>query len=198
MRQEPYGGRRNASEHREWGEALSANVCTGCTGACCLDVIVGISGFDAWRIARANALAFEDFVTVATAEAGSPGAFRLGDGFGALVLARNANDARACTFLGPLRDGARRCETHPSRPRVCRSYPMARDGDVLVLRADVACGPNAWNMAAVTRDLWLRDLAEEASEWSRYERVVADWNSTGRDEFDAFLTFVQRACDERQ
>ncbi len=161
-------------------------------------MLVGISGFDAWRIARANALAFEDFVTVATAEEGSPGAFRLGEGFGALVLARNANDPRSCTFLGASRDGVRRCGTHPSRPRVCRSYPMARDGDVLVLRADVACGPNDWNMATVTRDVWLHDFAEEASEWSRYERVVADWNSTGRDELDAFLTFVASACDETQ
>lgn len=177
---------------------MSADVCAGCTGACCVDVIVGISGFDAWRIARANALGFEDFVSVATAEAGSPGAFRLGDGFGALVLARNADDLRACRFLGPPRDGARRCETHPSRPRVCRSYPMARDGDGLVLRADVACSPNAWDVASVTRELWLRDLAEEEAEWSRYERVVADWNSTGMDELDAFLTFVRRACGDTQ
>ena len=172
------------------------DVCTGCTGACCLDVVVGITGYDAWRIARANGLPFDAFVTIASAEPGVPGAFRLEGDFAVLMLAKHASDARACAFLSEPRNGVRLCTTHPSRPRVCRSYPMARAGGELALRSDVVCGPRAWDLQHVTTDRWLRDLDQEASEWAEYERVVAAWNASLLDGIAAYLSFVRIAYDE--
>jgi Fe-S-cluster containining protein len=174
---------------------MSADACAGCTGRCCRDVVVPITGHDAWRIARANALAIDRFVTVASADADAPGAFRLGDGFGALVLAKNVYDARACVFLVTLPGGEGRCGTHPSRPRVCRTYPMARDGATLALRTDVVCTSGDWDMSRMSRDVWLAELAAQDADSSAYERIVAAWNATGANDFDGFVAFVGRAYD---
>lgn len=172
---------------------MGGDTCAGCTGTCCRNVLVPITGHDAWRIARANALAFEQFVTVAGADADTPGAFRLEDGFGALVLAKNVYDASACAFLVTLPGGEGRCGTHPSRPRVCRTYPMARDGTELLLRTDVACGAGDWDMARVSRERWLRELDAQAAESAAYDRIVVAWNATGANELREYLAFLERA-----
>jgi Fe-S-cluster containining protein len=154
-----------------------------------------VTGYDAWRIATERGMAFADFLTVASAGAGEPGAFRLGDGFGALVLARDPSGDDACVFLSAAVDGIRSCGTHPSRPNVCRVYPMARRDGEIVLRADVACGARDWNMAAIDRPAWQAEIARYESDWATYERVVAAWNANGGDDADAFMRYVRSAYD---
>jgi Fe-S-cluster containining protein len=168
--------------------------CDACNGRCCYDVAVGITGFDAWRIATAHGLPLHSFVTVATAEPSSLGAFRFHDGFAVLVLQRNPREERACAFLMLLPDGARRCGTYVSRPTVCRTYPMRRlVGGNVELRIDVACPPGAWDAGAIAAPGWSADLHAYESEWRGYERAIAAWNASPLDGLESFFRYVLAA-----
>ena len=170
------------------------NACAGCVGACCCDVAVAVTGYDAWRIAAANGLAFTDFLGVATAARAEPGTFRLAGGDAALVLARDPSDDRACVFLdAPDADGVRRCGTYAARPRVCRAYPMELRGRDVGVRSDVTCAPDDWDPAAIDRSAWRRDLVLYVLDREIDALVTATWNATARDGLDAYLTFVRRA-----
>jgi Fe-S-cluster containining protein len=164
--------------------------CDACNGRCCYDVAVGITGFDAWRIATAHALPLDAFVTVATAEASSLGAFRLHDDFAALVLQRNPREERACAFLMLLPGGERRCGTYVSRPTVCRTYPMRRLADNVALRSDVACPRDAWDAAAIAAPERSAALLAYEFEWRRYERAIAAWNASPLDGLESFFRYI--------
>jgi len=164
--------------------------CVDCNGSCCCDVLVGITGYDAWRIARANALRFEDFVTVASAEPGDLGAFRLGDGYAALVLQRNPHEPHACAFLMRLPRERRRCGTYASRPTVCRVYPMEPDEPSPRVRANAVCPPGAWDAARLDVPAWSADLGAYALEWQAYASAIAAWNASTLDGLPEFFAFL--------
>jgi len=173
----------------------SADECAGCTGACCENVLVPITGYDAWRIAKSNALSFAAFTTIATAVSGSRGAFRLDDASVALVLRGNLTSPHACYFLGETVSGVKRCTTHPSRPRICRSYPMRLLDATVVLRPDVVCGTADWDLERISQARWRGDLEREAFEGDVYERVLAVWNVSDLQGLEVFGNFILGAFE---
>ncbi|MBD5633693.1 MAG: YkgJ family cysteine cluster protein [Candidatus Eremiobacteraeota bacterium] len=175
--------------------AVDEVACSSCNGSCCLDVVVGITGYDAWRIAKARGLRFDEFVAPATADAGGLGAFRFGDGYAALMLQKEPREQRACFFLEDGADGKRRCGTYPARPYVCRVYPMTLRNGCIDLRTDVACAPGAWDMAALDRSMWKCDFDRYDYEWQLYARVVAAWNAASLDGLPAYYRFVHAAFE---
>jgi Fe-S-cluster containining protein len=174
---------------------VSGEACSGCDGRCCYDVLVGITGYDAWRIARAHELPFDEIVTIATSVAGGLGAFRLGDGFAALVLPKNPREERACVFLMHFASGERRCGTYASRPYVCRTYPMRLVDDRVALRRDVACAAGAWNRTVARAAAWRRDLLAYDFEWDLYSRTIAAWDASELDGLPAYFDFVFRTFE---
>jgi hypothetical protein len=172
---------------------VSGDACLGCTGRCCEDVLVGITGYDAWRLATAHGLRLEDFVTVASAGARDLGAFRFGDGHASLVLEKNPSDDRA--FLVRLGGGQKRCGAYASRPIVCRTYPMTLDRGRIAVRDDVVCSPADWDLATISEPAWRSDLKTYAREWEIYARAIAAWNRSTLDGLAAYYAFVMRAFE---
>jgi len=175
--------------------SLFADECAGCTGACCEDVLVPITGWDAWRIARSSGLPLFAFSTIATTAVGSRGAFRLDDAFATLVLRRSLTSPQACYFLTEAVAGVKRCTTHPSRPQVCRSYPMRLFDGTAVLRADVVCRTTDWDLEGLSQPLWRRDLEREAFEGNVHERVLAVWNVSELQGLEVFADFILGAFE---
>jgi Fe-S-cluster containining protein len=174
---------------------LSADECAGCTGACCENVLVPITGYDAWRVAKSSGLPLAAFSTIATTETGSRGAFWLDEACVALVLRRSLTSPRACYFLGETAPGLKRCTTHPSRPRVCRSYPMRLVDGTVVLRSDVVCRTADWDIDRISQTLWERDLRRETFEGDVYERVLAVWNASDLQGLKVFESFILGSFD---
>jgi Fe-S-cluster containining protein len=154
-----------------------SDTCSGCDGNCCYDVVIRITGYDAWRIKRAQALALEQFVSVQKDEETAPGAFLLAGGYHALFLAKSAAEPRACTFLIHFPDEVRRCGIYAERPRVCAVYPFALRNGTVDIRSDVVCKPSNWNMATLNYPHWRRSLLGYMLEWQVYQRVVTIWNA---------------------
>ncbi len=156
-----------------------SDTCATCTGMCCYDVIVRVTGYDAWRIKQAQALQFEQFLTAGPDEPAGQGAFLLGSERRALYLGKNAANERACTFLMHLPDGFRRCGIYAERPTVCTVYPMTFTNGSVALRPDVRCKAANWNMATITYPYWRRNLLEHLFESHVYGIVAERWNETG-------------------
>jgi Fe-S-cluster containining protein len=175
--------------------SLSADECAGCTGACCENVLVPITGWDAWRIAKSSGLPLLAFSSIATTAFGSRGAFRLDEGFVTLVLRRSPTSPQACYFLTEAVAGIKRCATHPSRPHVCRTYPMRLVDATVVLRSDVVCLPSDWDLERISQPLWRRDLEREAFEDDVHERVLAVWNASDVQGLEVFADFILGAFE---
>lgn len=170
--------------------------CSGCNGLCCYDVVVRITGYDAWRIKHAQTLDYAQFVQVDKDEASGVGAFLLGDDYHALFLGKNAQQPRACTFLMHFPDETRRCGIYAERPRVCAVYPMSLRNGTVDLRDDVACKPSNWNLATLTYPYWRRNLLGYMLEWYVYQRAVSHWNDlpkASRSNITDYYNFVERA-----
>src|ERR1700680_4256013 len=100
------------------------DACAGCTGRCCWDVVVRITGLDAWRIRRSQGLEYAQFVNVLPDDDPGGESFRIGDRLCSLYLAKNPLQPRACTFLMHLPGEQQRCGIYTERPHVCAAYPM--------------------------------------------------------------------------
>jgi len=175
-----------------------SDACSGCDGNCCYDVIIRITGYDAWRIKRAQALAFEQFLSVQKDDEPGPGAFLVDGGYHALFLAKSEVEPRACTFLMHFPDEIRRCGIYAERPRVCAVYPMSLRNGTVDLRSDVVCKPSNWNLATLTYPYWRRALLEYMLEWQVYQRVVNLWNAlsqSAKPTIDDFYRYVETSFD---
>jgi len=155
-----------------------SDVCATCSGMCCYDVLVRVTGYDAWRIKRAQALAFDQFLMVGPDTPAGPGAFVLEGERCAIYLGKNAENARVCAFLMHLPGDVRRCGVYAERPTVCAVYPMTFTNGSVALRSDVRCEATNWNMATITYPKWRRGLLAHLFESHLYGRVTDRWNET--------------------
>jgi Fe-S-cluster containining protein len=153
-----------------------SDTCATCNGNCCYNVIVRIMGYDAWRIKRAQALDFSQFVAAEPEADPKSDAFRIGDAHYALFLAKNPAVPTACTFLMLFPDEICRCGIYAERPRVCSVYPMTLRFGAVDLRSDVVCKASNWDMATLSYPKWRRALLEHNLESVAYFRVAQHWN----------------------
>jgi Fe-S-cluster containining protein len=178
-----------------------SDACASCEGRCCYDIVIRVTAFDAWRIARAQALPFEAIVDAERDEPSSGNAFRVADGYRALFLAKSDAVPRACTFLMHLPGDVRRCGVYADRPRVCAVYPMTIRSGSIDVRDDVTCAKSNWNMATLAYARWRGELATYALEWALHTRLVEVWNANAPHFADdssavaAFFAFAERACE---
>jgi Fe-S-cluster containining protein len=153
-----------------------SDTCATCNGTCCYNVIVRIMGYDLWRIRRAQALDFSQFVSAQVDTEPKSDSFRIGEQHYALFLGKNPIAPTACTFLMHFPDDIRRCGIYAERPRVCSVYPMTLRFGAVDLRSDVACKASNWDMATLTYPKWRRALLEHTLESHLYYRVAQHWN----------------------
>ena len=153
-----------------------SDACANCNGTCCYNVSVRVTGYDAWRIKRAQALEFEQFLRAQPEPEAQAGSFLIGSERFALYLGKNPRNPDVCTFLMHLPDGIMRCGIYPERPRVCAVYPMTFKNGSVDLRTDVACKPANWNLATITYPMWRRNLLEHFFEGFVNARVAARWD----------------------
>ncbi len=175
-----------------------SNTCAACNGSCCYNVIVRITGYDAWRIKRAQALDFSQFVTPEVEAEPKADSFRIGEKQYALFLGKNPIAPTACTFLMHFPDDIRRCGIYAERPRVCSVYPMTLRFGAVDLRGDVTCKASNWDMATLTYPKWRRALLEHSLESNAYFRVAKNWNQAapaGASVAD-YYGYVERCFDE--
>jgi Fe-S-cluster containining protein len=155
---------------------VSTGACAGCTGNCCRDVVVRVTGFDAWRIRRGQRLEYEQFVEVRADEDPLGESFRIGDQSCSLFLTKSAVDPASCVFLMNLPGDMRRCGIYADRPTVCAVYPMTLRYGSVELREDVRCAPSDWNLAQLDYPYWRGAFLEYAVERRLFGRVVETWN----------------------
>jgi Fe-S-cluster containining protein len=175
-----------------------SDACATCNGLCCYDVVVRITGYDAWRIKRAQALEFSQFVTIGADTPAGPGAFLIDGERHAIYLGKNAENARACTFLMHLPGEVRRCGIYAERPRVCAVYPMTFTNGSVALRGDIRCETSNWNMATITYPYWRRNLLEHLFESHLYGLVAERWNETSAPSggtLPQYYAYVERCFD---
>jgi Fe-S-cluster containining protein len=137
---------------------------------------VRVTAYDAWRIKRAQALEFDQFLYAQPDPQGLPGNFLLGQERHALYLGKNQRNPDVCTFLMHFPDGTMRCGVYAERPRVCSVYPMTFKNGSVDLRTDVQCKPENWNLATITYPMWRRNLLEHFFEGFVNDRVALRWN----------------------
>jgi Fe-S-cluster containining protein len=157
-----------------------------------------VTGYDAWRIKRAQALAFEEFLTIGPDAPHGAGAFLLDGELRAIHLGKNAANPRACTFLMHLPGEVRRCGIYAERPRVCAVYPMTLTNGSVALRSDVRCEASNWNMATITYPYWRRNLLEHLFESHLYQIVAERWNEAAANEGGAlpeYYAHLERCFD---
>ena len=180
---------------------MSADACAGCTGNCCRDVVVRVTGFDAWRIRRGQRLEYDQFVEVRPDEDPMAETFRIGDESCSLFLGKSAVDPAACVFLMNLPGDVRRCGMYADRPTVCAVYPMTLRYGSIELREDVRCTPADWNMATLDYPLWREAFLGYAVERRLFGRFAGAWNlrapfedaEPGRERFFRHLDGVTEA-----
>ncbi len=159
-----------------------------------------LSGRDAVRIARAQALSLEQFVDVVSESDSTRTGFRLDGGADTFTLALLRHPDGACPFLLGLTDGSERCGIYPHRPGTCAAFPLRlREGSVEI-RDDVICDPAGRGMAGVDLPAAKANMLRAAFEWELYERVVAVWNVAcdgpiGNVDHRAYFTYVGLAYD---
>ncbi|MBV9440074.1 MAG: YkgJ family cysteine cluster protein [Candidatus Eremiobacteraeota bacterium] len=182
--------------------------CFSCSGRCCYDIVVPVTPFDAWRIARDQLLAFEAFVEPCITPRSVEHGFRLsGQDRYSLVLRRHPIEAAACTFLAHVSEEFKRCGIYPVRPLVCRVYPFEIRGGSIDIRTDARCKPSDWDMAALDYARRGAEFARYAAEWEACRQIDAAWNAAlnlaengvdGVDHADAFrgyLAFIERVSE---
>lgn len=174
-----------------------SDTCASCNGACCYNVIVRIMGYDAWRIKRAQALEFSQFVVAQVEAEPKSDGFRIGEEHYAMFLGKNPVAPNACTFLMHFPDDVRRCGIYAERPRVCSVYPMTLRFGAVDLRDDVVCKASNWDMATLTYPKWRRAILEHNLESVAYYRVAQHWNDAapaGR-ALNDYYGYVERCFD---
>jgi Fe-S-cluster containining protein len=173
--------------------------CTTCNGACCREYVVHLSGRDAVTIARAQALAIEQFVEVVRQPSPAVGGFALGDESDVYALALRRRPDGSCGFLIDLLDGSGRCGIYPQRPLTCAVFPLQLHHGSIDVRDDVICEPSGRRITTVDFSAAHTLLVRVAYEWHVYGRIVERWNlaraGTGATSAAAYFGFITRAYD---
>jgi Fe-S-cluster containining protein len=176
-----------------------SDACAGCTGRCCWDVVVRVTGLDAWRIRRSQGLEYAQFVNVLPDDDPGGESFRIGDRLCSLYLAKNPLQPRACTFLMHLPGEQQRCGIYAERPLVCAAYPMQLRYGSVDLRSDVRCAPSDWNLATLDYRRWRETFTAYAFERAVFGRIATQWNELAPMEDDAasqsrFFLYIDAAA----
>lgn len=163
-----------------------------CFNACCSDLNLMLTPYDALRLRRALGLSSRDFVqrhcmVSAGRDLGFP-----------LVQMRMLDDARrSCPFVRP--EG---CSVYGDRPGACRTYPLGRastldEAGELVEHFFIVREPHCHGFlqdGAWTSGEWLRDQGLEAYNTAndRYMRLMNRWKKMGRplDERQVNMAFL--------
>ena len=162
-----------------------------CFNACCSDLTLMLTPYDALRLRKGLGLSSREFFTnyaeVSTMPKG---------GFPAVRLAMLKNEKRACPFV---REAG--CSIYEDRPAACRTYPLGRatrmkEGDIqtqfFIVQEPHCRGfeqDKHW-----TSDEWLTDQGlepyNEAND--RYMTLVSKWGTTGKnlDEKQVNMAFL--------
>lgn len=164
--------------------------CHTCEAPCCRAYHIGISAWDAFRIARGVVVPMTDFCALGWRETAEADYRIVLDGcapsnerrFHALALRKVPDpDPRfrsRCPFLvsaGPFG----RCGIYEHRPLVCRTYPARVVHGVVALDAGGRyCPPAGWNLVDI-------DLGRARRTWAVYEaqraiddRLIEAWNAS--------------------
>jgi len=177
--------------------------CTTCSGDCCRQYLVHVSGRDAVTIARGQGLALEQFVDVVP-PVGAPGTGFTLDASGTMYgLALRRHGDGACTFLVELTDGSYRCGIYPHRPLTCAVFPLRLYRGSVDIRPDVICEPSGRRITTVDLPQARAQLVRAGFEWAMYARVVAAWNAVrssrperiAEDRYFAYVVAVYDALD---
>jgi len=151
--------------------------CTTCSGDCCRQYLVHVSGRDAVTIARGQGLALEQFVDVVPGAGLAAAGFTLDPSGELLGLALRRHGDGACTFLVALTDGSYRCGIYPHRPLTCAVFPLRLHRGSVDIRPDVICEPSGRRITTVDLPQARAQLVRAAFEWAMYARVVEAWNA---------------------
>jgi Fe-S-cluster containining protein len=173
--------------------------CTTCDGACCRAYVVHVSGRDAVTIARAQALAIEQFVEIVRQPSPAAGGFALGDQSDVYSLALRRRPDGSCGLLIDLLDGSGRCGVYVQRPLTCAVFPLQLHHGSIDIRDDVVCEPSGRRITSVDFSAARTLLVRNAYEWNVYDRIVGRWNAaragTGATSAAAYFGFITRAYD---
>lgn len=163
--------------------------CQTCEAPCCRAYHIGISAWDAFRLARGLVVPLADFCVLSWRETPEADYRILLDGsvppeqrrYHALSLRKvpdpDPNYRLRCPFLVSV--GAfGRCGAYEHRPLVCRTYPARVVHGVVTLDAGGRyCPPAGWHIADV-------DLVRARRRWDVYEtqreldrRLIDAWNA---------------------
>jgi Fe-S-cluster containining protein len=173
--------------------------CTTCNGACCREYVVHISGRDAVTIARAQALAIEQFVEIVRQPSPAVDSFALDDESDVYALALRRRPDGSCGLLIDLLDGSGRCGVYAQRPLTCAVFPLRLHHGSIDIRDDVICEPSGRRITTVDLSAARKLLVSTAYEWNVYGRIVERWNAAragnGVTSAAAYFSFITRAYD---
>jgi Fe-S-cluster containining protein len=141
---------------------------------------VAVTGYDAWLIATAQHLAFEQFLVHIAETNRTAGGFSIDHSGATYAIALSRRDdrreERPCVFLMQLPGGHGRCGIYPHRPEACRVFPAVMRKGSVTIREDVVCPQGSWNIAAMDLPNWRLRLLRAHLEWAVYHLVVRHWN----------------------
>ncbi|XPV76046.1 MAG: YkgJ family cysteine cluster protein [Desulfovibrio sp.] len=150
-----------------------------CFNACCSDLTLMLTPYDALRLRQGLKLTSRDFFTnyaeVSTMPKG---------GFPAVRLSMLKNERKSCPYV---RDAG--CSVYEDRPAACRTYPLGRatkikDGEILT-QFFVVKEPHCRGFEQEkewTSDEWLKDQGLEPYNDAndRYMTLISKWVKTGK------------------
>lgn len=151
--------------------------CVTCTGSCCREYLVHVSGRDAVTIARAQALDFSQFLDFWSEAEPTMLGFRLAGRDDTVALALRRRGDKSCTFLIDLDDGISRCGTYSSRPLTCAAFPLHLFHGSAAIREGVICERSGRRITAVDFGRARPLLVRGRFEWALYGSVVEAWNA---------------------
>jgi Fe-S-cluster containining protein len=151
--------------------------CATCSGRCCHDIYVRITGFDAARIATAQRVGLRAFCNMPEEREETTTGFLLGDGRRHdLQLTQQSEDAGACVWLMHVDENVQRCGIYASRPRVCAVYPFVIAMGTIDIRSDARCKPGDWRLSSLDLRQRRYDFSMHVAESQLYAVMVRVWN----------------------
>jgi len=154
--------------------------CATCSSRCCIDYVVTVTGYDAWRIATESGLGFESFlVYFALSDQTKPGFVLKPRGTRYDIALDKVGDFRKgnpCIFWMDFMNGRGRCGIYRIRPHVCQTYPAYLSHGTVLLRDDVYCPEGAWHLVAMDLPEFRGRLERFQVEQEIYAYLVDRWN----------------------
>ena len=163
-------------------------MCSGCSGYCC-KLHVDLTVYDVLRISELSGKDFDSFVQLYEADETDTFGFRALGQIVKLSLAKKSDGY--CTFFGSGPDLC--CSIEENKPGICLIYPMALDGNKVVLREDAICPKENIKRADFSK-MNSKALEDYGWEWQNYYQFVQEWNNSanGSENPNEFLDYAIR------